>query len=390
MLAIKLAYRNLMGAGIRTWLNVFVLSLSFVLIIWHKGLLDGWNRQARLATIKWEVGGGQYWQKNYDPYDPFTLSESHDPVPQEARKQIIAGELTSILITQATIYPQGRMQSVLLKGIDPEQNILTIPSQSLKGNTGQIPALIGGRMSKNTGLKKGDLVTLRWRDINGTFDAADIKIVEIFKTSVPAVDNGQIWIPIGRLQKMTNMTGEATILVAKQNYKQNLQSPDWIFKGHDYLFADMEKMIEQKSVGGSIIYIILMALALLAIFDTQVLSVFRRQKEIGTLVALGMTRAQVVRLFTIEGSMHAILAAIMAAVYGIPLLSLQAIRGISMPQGTDDYGFAIADKIFPTYSVALVIGTTLLILITTTIVSYLPAKKISKMKPADAIRGKIQ
>ncbi len=390
MVAFKLAYRNLIGAGIRTWLNVFVLSLSFVLIIWHKGLLDGWNRQARLDTIKWEVGGGQYWQKNYDPYDPFTLSESHDPIPRQAQRQIIVGELAPILITRATIYPQGRMQSVLLKGIDPDQNILTIPSHALAENHHEIPALIGGRMAKNTGLDKGDLVTLRWRDTNGTFDAADIRIIEIFKTSVPAVDNGQIWIPIERLQKMTNLTGEATILVAKQKYQPQLQSPDWQFKGHVFLFADMEKMIEQKSVGGSIIYIILMALALLAIFDTQVLSVFRRQKEIGTLVALGMTRGQVVRLFTFEGAMHAILAAIMAAAYGIPLLSLQAVHGIAMPRGTDDYGFAIADKIYPTYSVALVIGTTLLILITTTIVSYLPAKRISKMKPADAIRGKIQ
>lgn len=33
MLIIKLAFRNLMGAGLRTWLNVFVLSLVFVMII---------------------------------------------------------------------------------------------------------------------------------------------------------------------------------------------------------------------------------------------------------------------------------------------------------------------------------------------------------------------
>ena len=47
MLIFKLAYRNLAGAGLRTWLNAFVLSLAYVIIIWHSGILEGWNREAR-------------------------------------------------------------------------------------------------------------------------------------------------------------------------------------------------------------------------------------------------------------------------------------------------------------------------------------------------------
>ena len=53
-LALQLAYRNLMGAGLRTWLNVGVLSFAFVLIIFYNGILDGWNLQARNDTIAWE------------------------------------------------------------------------------------------------------------------------------------------------------------------------------------------------------------------------------------------------------------------------------------------------------------------------------------------------
>ena len=133
-----------------------------------------------------------------------------------------------------------------------------------------------------------------------------------------------------------------------------------------------------------------MSLAMLAIFDTQVLSIFRRQKEIGTHIALGMTQRQVITLFTVEGAMHSVLAAILAAIYGIPLLAYQASVGWSMPAGTDDYGLTIAETIYPAYSIGLVVTTTLIVLITTTIVSYIPSRRISKMKPTDAIRGKIQ
>ncbi|MCK7489841.1 MAG: hypothetical protein MZU79_06145 [Anaerotruncus sp.] len=47
MTILKLALKNLLGAGLRTWLNVFVLSLSFVLIIFSQGLLEGHEQAGR-------------------------------------------------------------------------------------------------------------------------------------------------------------------------------------------------------------------------------------------------------------------------------------------------------------------------------------------------------
>jgi ABC-type antimicrobial peptide transport system permease subunit len=81
----------------------------------------------------------------------------------------------------------------------------------------------------------------------------------------------------------------------------------------------------------------------------------------------------------VEGAMHSVFAAILAAIYGIPLLTWQAKVGLAMPEGADDYGLPIAKSIFPSYSIGLVIGTVLSIFIATVIVSYLPAKKISKI-----------
>ena len=389
MLSIKLAYRNLIGAGLRTWLNVFVLSFSFVVIVWHRGMLDGWNQQAKVDTINWEIGNGIYWHELYDPYDPFTLTDSHGKIPEQLTDQISVGILSPILISQATIYPEGHMQTVLLKGIEPKQKILALPTMPLDTLINEIPAVIGSRMAKNIKLKTGDFVTVRWRDVNGLFDAAEIQIVGIFKNNVPAVDNGQIWLPLEKLRTMMQMPDEATIIVASQEITDPKAVDGWDFKDQDFLLSEITEIIRTKQIGGSIMYIILMLLAMLAIFDTQVLSIFRRQKEIGTHMALGMTRGQVIRLFTVEGAMYGILAAIVAAIYGIPFLYWQSVIGITMPEGTDDYGMAVAEKIIPVYSVGLVITTTLIVLIVVTIVSFLPTRKIAKMNPTDAIRGKV-
>jgi putative ABC transport system permease protein len=114
-LAIKLAYRNLIGAGLRTWLNVIVLSFSFVIIIWMKGVITGWDHQAKVDMTNWEIGEGQYWQKDYDPYDPFTFTDSHAPVPRAFNEEIQRGEMEPFLIAPGTIYPQGRLQSIMTK-----------------------------------------------------------------------------------------------------------------------------------------------------------------------------------------------------------------------------------------------------------------------------------
>jgi len=389
MLSFKLAWKNLKGAGLRTWLNVAVLSISYVIIIWYQGLLDGWQAQARHDTIEWEIGGGQYWHAAYDPFDPFTLADSHAPLPSAFSRLARQQKVAPILISQGTLYPRGRMQPILIKGIPPFQSILKLPTQKLLRVSNEIPAIIGQRFAKATGLKSGDRVTLRWRDAHGTFDAAEILITAVFHTNVPTVDIRQIWIPLPKLQTMLQMPDQATIIVSASALKP-IKNKIFKFKNYAFLLKDIDNLIRQKSVGGMVMYLILLSLALLAVFDTQVLSIFRRQKEIGTLIALGMTQDAVVRLFTLEGAMHAILAAILAAIYGIPLLILQATRGFSIPNASQDFGLAIADKIYPTYGLVLIVGTVAIILIAATIVSYFPARKISAMSPTEAIRGRVR
>lgn len=390
MLALKLAYKNLMGAGLRTWLNVIVLSFSFVVIIFFKGMLDGWDRQAKRDMIAWEMGGGQYWHEAYDPYDPFTLNDSHARLPAELKEQAEEGMVTPILIIQGSAYPNGRMQTAVLKGIDPDQQILSLPTELLKKPADAVPAIIGSSMSGSAKLDSGDYVTVRWRDVNGTFDATELVIAGVFKTNVPSVDAGQIWLPLERLREMTLLEDEATIIVTSPGVQNKTDINGWVFKDQSFLLKDIDKIIKTKSVGSSVFYVILLLLAMLAIFDTQVLSVFRRQREIGTYIAMGMTRRQVVGLFTAEGAMHAILAILVGAIYGIPLFVSQAKGGLQMPMTGEDYGITLADKIYPVYGVGLVLTTILIVTLTTTIVSYLPARKIAKMNPTEAIKGKLQ
>lgn len=383
-LAFQLAYRNLFGAGLRTCLNSIVLSFAFVIIIFFNGLYAGWTQQSTREGIDWEYANGHLVNENYDAYNPFTIQDAHDILPEDAQKN-----LTPILVRQVSIYPQGRMLSAVLKGIDAKQTVLKLPTHLLTGSKVQTPVLIGKRMAKTIGLNVGDDILVRWRDNKGTYDACNATIVGIFNTNVATVDVGQIWMSIGQLWRMTGLDNHASMFIASDKYKLK-DVKGWRFEDRTFLLKEFTKMIEAKSIGGAVMYLLVLLIGLLAVFDTQVLSVFRRQKEIGTYISLGMTRMEVVKIFTAEGAMYSVFAVVLGAIYGIPSLWYLANTGIGFPVSGDDYGVILADRIYPVYSYTLIFGTILLVIGSATIVSFLPARKISRMNPVEALKGKLQ
>ncbi|MBT8326423.1 MAG: FtsX-like permease family protein, partial [Bacteroidia bacterium] len=304
--------------------------------------------------------------------------------------QIEDKNLSPVLVRQASIYPDGRMMTVALKGINPLQNALKLPTSKLDTACSEVPILIGQNMARSSGLNKGDIVLLQWKDKNGTFDAANAVVADVFKTTVPTVDGGQIYISIKKLWDLTGLQNEASFLIANDQYV-NTQTDQWIYKDQDELLITLDNIIATERISGSILYILLMLIALLAIFDTQVLSIFRRQKEIGTYMALGMTKLQVIKLFTVEGLMYSIFAMLVGCIWGIPVLNYFARNGIPYPvENMDDFGISISEIMYPIYGFKLIIGTVIAVVISATIVSYLPARKIARMDAVDAIKGKLQ
>ncbi|SVA39039.1 uncharacterized protein METZ01_LOCUS91893 [marine metagenome] len=388
----KIAIKNLLGAKLRTWLNVFVTSLSFFMIILFSAMYDGMREHAKQVTIDTEIAGGSYWHPKYDPLDPMTFEDAH-AVPPSAIKGLVNQEKAfPVLVSQASIYPNGRIMPVIMKGIIPEQNIVNMPTQMLAGHEEvTIPVMIGRGMAKDAKLEVGDAFTIRWLDANRTYDADEGTVVHIMDTENFKLDMGHIWVPLDKAQEMLDMKKEATYVTYAEGLSIVENKGDWIPRDVTYLIRDMEALIEADEPNAAMFYIILLCFAGMGIFNAQVLSIFRRGKEIGTLMALGMTRARVVGLFTLEGGLNALLAAIMTVILFGPLLWYFGANGIWLGIDYSDgsMGLIVEKYLIPVYSVGLVVTTTIVVSIIVLIVSYLPSRRIARMKPTDALRGKV-
>ncbi len=388
----KIAMKNLLGAKLRTWLNVFVTAISFFMIIFISAMYDGMREHAMQVSINTEIAGGAYWHPEYDPLDPMTFEDAHSVPPDAVRALVDQKKAIPVLVSQASIYPNGRIMPVIMKGITPEQNIVNMPTQMLANNDEvTIPVLIGQGMANDSKLEVGDSFTIRWLDADRTYDADEGIVVHIMDTENFKLDKGHIWVPLEKAQTMLAMEGEATYVTYAEGLSIVENKGDWVLRDVKYLIRDMEALIKADEPNAAIMYIILLALAAMGIFNAQVLSIFRRGKEIGTLMALGMTRSRVVGLFTLEGGLNAFLAVIMTVILFGPVLWYFGAYGINL--GIDysegQMGLIIAKRLIPVYSIGLLITTTIVVSIIVLIVSYMPSRRIAKMKPTDALRGKV-
>jgi len=389
----KIAIKNLLGARLRTWLNVFVTALSFFMIILFSAMYDGMREHAKQVTIDTEIAGGAYWHPKYDPMDPMTFEDAHSKIPRDLQLLIDQEKAVPVLVSQASIYPNGRIMPVIMKGITPEQNIVNMPTEVLVGHEEiSIPVLIGRGMAKDANLKVGDAFTIRWLDANRTYDADEGTVVHIMDTENFKLDISHIWVPLKKAQTMLVMEEEATYVTYAEGVSVVKNKQNWIPRDVKYLIRDMEALIKADEPNAAIMYIILLCFAAMGIFNAQVLSIFRRGREIGTLMALGMTRTKVVGLFTLEGGLNAFLAAIMTAILFGPLLWYFGNNGIWLGVDYSDgaMGLIVEKYLIPVYSVGLVVTTTIIVSIIVLIVSYLPSRRIARMKPTDALRGKVR
>jgi ABC-type lipoprotein release transport system permease subunit len=387
----KIALKNLLGARLRTFLNVLVTAFSFFLILFVSAMYDGMLQHAKQVTMDTEIAGGAYWHPEYDPLDPMTFEDAHSALPEDIQSLVDQKKAFPVLVSQASIYPGGRIMPAIMKGIPPGQNIVNMPTDALAGHDDiAIPVLIGKGMASDTKLEVGDDFTISWQDADLTFDAKPGTVVHIMDTENFKLDMGHIWIPLNKAQTMLAMEEEeeATYVTYEKGVPPVQDKGDWISRDINYLVQDMEAIIEADKPGAQVMYIILLALAAMGIFNAQVLSIFRRGKEIGTLMALGMTRSRVVKLFTLEGGLNAVLAAVGTLIFFGPILWYFGVYGIPMPIDYTEMGMIMARRLVPVYTIGLVVSTTILVSIIVLIVSYLPSRRIARMKPTDALRGK--
>jgi putative ABC transport system permease protein len=283
-------------------------------------------------------------------------------------------------------------------GVSPEeeaafaQGVLMSSGQNLIAAEPRT-AILGEGLARNLGVAVGDRIILVATATTGGTNAVELTIRGLFSTVSKSYDDVALRIPIQTARELLRTKGSHTWIVLLndtahtnvmvQNLKrrfahEKLDVVPW------YELADIYNKtaaLFEKQVQG--VRLIIALIILLSISNTLTISVLERTGEIGTALALGVTRRGVMRLFLTEGVLLGCLGGLLGVVTGIAAAYAITAIGIPMPPPPGvAHGYTI--EVFASLTIAL--ESLVLALAATLLASLYPAWSASKKEVVDALR----
>jgi putative ABC transport system permease protein len=128
--------------------------------------------------------------------------------------------------------------------------------------------------------------------------------------------------------------------------------------------------------------VIVFIMVLMASVNTLLMTMFERTREIGTMLAMGTPRSWIVTLFMVEATLMGVLAALVGVVAGNLLGVLLNASGLRLPPPpgtTVDMHFRVL------FVPSLMIGSSLLVIVSLALASIIPAIRASRLQITEAL-----
>jgi lipoprotein-releasing system permease protein len=295
-------------------------------------------------------------------------------------------------------------EGALVRGVD----IGTISSISLlndqmiagkldfENSKSGLPGIILGKgMADKTASIIGNELFVISPAISSTFSQPPVmkfEVTGIFETGLAEVDGGLSYISLESSQKLFKMQDKVNgvyvmlssikhtddvkfMLNEKLEYPKNAVS--WKDM-HKNLYAWMEI---EKMMMGTILSLIVI-IAAFNILSSLIMIVMEKKQEVGILMAMGATKALIMRLFMIQGMIIGIIGTILGIIIGLSVSLIQLkYKIVSLP---GDIYFINAMPVQIIAGDVILIGTVALTL--TFLSTIYPSRQAGRMAPAQIIR----
>lgn len=229
-------------------------------------------------------------------------------------------------------------------------------------------------------------------DRDGSLNGEAVKPVGFLGSAMPG-DKRFALIQLKLAQKILRMDGQITefaisltnISDAKlvQKKLEAELGPDFEVHRWDELMPYLRDLLENMETIFGIVTGIFFLVVLLGIINTMFMSVLERTREIGTMMAVGVKRAQIISLFVFEGFFLGCLGGVIGVTLGMVLVLIMQGIGIHITAP----GSAIILDLRPFVSPYWLVRSAVYAGIGSAFVSFWPALKASQLKPVEALQS---
>jgi lipoprotein-releasing system permease protein len=278
------------------------------------------------------------------------------------------------------------IKSVTITGIDADSyfDVIALPEKIVAGrfDVGPLDIIIGIDLARDLGMAVGDKLSLT--TAGGI--ATTLSVIGIFDFGNKGVNGRNVYVELRTAQSLLDLVGGASSIEVKVHDPFAAETVAQIIRGGTDLQVDswirtnaqfFSAMAAQILANRLIRFFVGLTVAL-GIASVLVVSVVQKAKEIGILRAMGTARAQILRVFLIQGAFMGLTGALAGALLAWGFLLLW--RGVARnPDGTPLFIVVIEPSLFAMACVgATIVGV---------LAAAVPARRAAQLDPAVAIRG---
>lgn len=403
MLSPTLPFRNLLRQRGRTALAVASLAGGVIALLLAGGFMEWIFWIIRESTIQSRLGHVQVVRVGYGQSglaDPFAYL-----LPDQADELTYLERLPQVRVVAPRLNFGGLVShgeqtvSFIGEGVDPAREtvlskyVIVTAGRSLTEGAQEV--FMGEGLAASLGVHPGDSVVLLATPQGGGMQAVEARVCGLFYSATKAYDDSALRVSLGLAQKLLRVRGahqwvmllkntedtETVVKALRARYRQagtGFEVVPW------YDLADFyKKTVTLFSRQMQVLWLMIALVIVLGISTLLIRGVIERTGEIGTMLALGIRRRQVLGLFLMEGAMLGLIGATLGVLIGLPLAWGISAVGIPMPPPPGmNRGFTgqiLITLPLLTQAITLALGTALL-------ASVYPAFKASRMRIVDALR----
>jgi lipoprotein-releasing system permease protein len=398
----RVAVRFLREGRMQTVLIIVGVSAGVAVIAYISALISGLQSNLVAKTlgtqahISVRVPDDVVTPAMPNPTGTFVLSETQ---PRAQRIRSIANWQALVPLLEAnpaitTVSPMAAggglalrgeaAQAIALQGVELNRydGIIGLRGKIVSGTARLLPgeAIVGRELASDLGVRVGDRVTLQTSAVT---DAA--RVTALIDLGVKDLNRRTVIVSLHAAQNLLGLPGGVTSIDLKvidvwaaEKLAQSLRT-QFAYKIESWQENNSQLLsaLNAQSVSTALIRGVVLVVVVLGIASVLVVSVVQKRREIGILRAMGATRAQILRLFLLQG---AVVGALGSAL-GIVLAGSMIWLFTRFVRGSD--GLPLFDiSLSPTLALQVAVIAT----VCSVLAAIAPARRAAAMDPAQAIR----
>ncbi len=411
MLIVKLAFRNILRNRRRSLLTLLSMGGGFFLLCLTLSMSEGSYSNIINIFTQDHTGHVQIHKDNYLERPSLYKTINHaDALIDELEQQEEVIGVAPRIYGPSLVYGKNKTFPAQVIGIDPlrESRTTRLENKVQQGNyipnkasaDGYFPAMIGYSLAKNLHLTIGDELVLISQGIDGSI-ANDIFEITAIVGDASSYERMNVYISLSAMREFLSMQGgeksqvhELAIILASQSQarsfalktQQQLGDSDLSVQPWQVVESSFYNSMQADKKGSYVSMGIIIFIVSIGVLNTILMGTLERTREFGVLKAIGTRPLAVFNLIMLESFVLAMVSCVIGLLLALPVCIWLASSGIPMPEPID-MGGIIFDTMLGEVSWFVVLLPSAVVIISTLLVSFIPAIRAAKISPLKALQA---